>query len=85
MTRPVYGDLLDMTFEEFKNSGWYKTAIKPFKDKIQYPDNFMYRIFQEGFIHGRISKINHNLTTGELIHIQMADEYLRVKLLNNGK
>lgn len=67
MRRPIYGDLEDAAFEEFKRSEWYKTGIRPFADKIQYPDNFMRRIFDEGFAFGRVSKMNHPLTTGELI------------------
>lgn len=65
MKRPVYGDLLDQAFNDFKKSHWYEECVRPFKDKIQYPDNFLRRIFDEGFIRGRISKINYALTSGE--------------------
>ena len=70
MKRPVYGDLMDEAFAKFKASEWYKTAVKPFKDEIKYPDNFLRRIFDEGFMEGRVSKMNHNLTNGEVIQIQ---------------
>lgn len=71
MKRPVYGDLIDEAFAKFKQTIWYKEMVRPFKDKIQYPDNFLRRIFDEGFIRGRESKRKYPLTAGEVIQKQL--------------
>lgn len=70
MNRPYHMQIIDEAFEEYKKNGFYEALVKPWKDKMQYPDNFVRRIFDDAFCYGRISKRNYPLTEGEKITLQ---------------
>lgn len=46
------GEKSDRAFKRFRETVWYTEAVKPLKDNIQYPDNYIRRIWDSAFTAG---------------------------------
>jgi hypothetical protein len=53
------GPLMDADYAEFKKGPWFEHGIKPLAKKIQYPENYIRRIFDDAWAYGRVSQINN--------------------------
>jgi hypothetical protein len=53
------GPLMDADYKEFKKGPWFEHGIKPLADRIQYPENYIRRIFDDAWAYGRVSQINN--------------------------